>query len=400
MKHKKKKPAFRPVDRPRVRKSYYTFTREYPRSFVPVEKSKPRAGKKQIKRAVLFCCLFALICAVSFFFVRLGLDISYSPIPQTEEPTVQAGESGGASALAEEGLRGLYMPVSRMNDERYIRSLIKQIKRKDANSVVIDFKTVQGRLAYSSMEELALLSKSAMFDNDTVRKAINLFSNADITVAARIYCFEDSLLPQTDSSLAVKYMNTEVNWLDGSDEKGGKAWLNPYSKKVRSYLIGIIGELRNLGINCFILESLQFPGGENTDGATYPGEKDSSGRNALLLSFINQIKKTLPENATLLFSMSANAAANGAEDIFFGSMEKSSVPGIVIDTAERPLSVAVDRKTDFVSILSLYSSVSVNYPGKTLIPIIDYSEYSYLYRRAMKKAGYTSFILMEENGEY
>ena len=67
---------------------------------------------------------------------------------------------------------------------------------------------------------------------------------------------------------------------------------------------------------------------------------------------------------------------------------------------QRPLGVAVDKKTDFVSILSLYTSVAGRFPGKTVIPIVDVEEYSYSYFRAMKKTGFGNFILYSESGEY
>ena len=62
--------------------------------------------------------------------------------------------------------------------------------------------------------------------------------------------------------------------------------------------------------------------------------------------------------------------------------------------------VAVDKKTDFISMLSIYSSISGRFANKTIIPIVPTEEYSYSYFRAMKKSGITSYILYNENGEY
>ena len=61
---------------------------------------------------------------------------------------------------------------------------------------------------------------------------------------------------------------------------------------------------------------------------------------------------------------------------------------------------AVDKKADFISILSIYSSAAGRFSGKEIIPIVDIEEYSYSYFRAMKKNGFESYILFDENGEY
>lgn len=394
--HRKKK-VFNKNDKLRVRKSYYTFSEEYPQGFVRIERSKKRINKKQVRRFAFYAVCFLVLVCLSCFGVSLMLDISYKTADDTQQEHTASQEY---DALLQQGIKALYVPVNRLGDETYLKAVAKQVKRKNCNSVVIDFKTSQGKLAYSSLDENAIGAKCALYDNDTVRQALSVFSNAHIAVIARVYCFEDPAVAQSSSELAVKYMDTDVNWLDGSDDKGGKAWLNPYSKGVRAYLCNVIREINGFGINGFILESLQFPGGENTSGATYPGEKSENGRNAALKKVMGEIKSTLPENAIVVFSQSANAAVNDSSDKYYGSMSDIDVYAVAIDTTDRPISISVDKKTDFVSVLSMYSTISAKYPDKTVVPIIDMDEYSYSYIRAMKKSGYESFILYNELGEY
>ncbi|MBQ7295213.1 MAG: hypothetical protein IJW86_03345 [Clostridia bacterium] len=393
----RKKKVFSGKDKLRVRKSYYTFTKEYPQGFVRIQRSKRRINKKQIRKAVLYVFCFVLLVCLSYFAVSLGLEISYKPIDDTAQNELQ---SDAAALLYEQGVKALYVPYSRLGDESYLRSAAKQVQKKNGNSVVIDFKTKDGKLIYSSLQENAVMGKCALYDNDNLRRALDIFENAGVAVIARIYCFEDSAVANANSALAVKYMDTDVNWLDGSDENGGRPWLNPYSKDVRNYLAEIVREISSFGVGAFMLESLQFPEGENTNGATYPGEKNQAKRNAALKNILNQIKNALPENALLIFSQSASDALNGNEGIYFGSMSDIPVYAIAADTRERPFSVAVDKKTDFVSILSMYSAVAAQYPDKKIIPVIDISEYSYSYFRSMKKSGFDCFILYSESGEY
>lgn len=393
---KKDKKIFGKKDKLRVRKSYYTFTEEYPK-YIEVEKTGRRITYKTVRKALVYCAVFMLVMSLSFFFMKLAINISYAPIDPDKET---AEEINLNESLLSEGIKALYMPYEKISDEEYIKDFIKQIKRKNANSAVIDFKTADGRLCYTSLEENAIAASAALYDNDTVRKAIGFFNDADIAVAARIFCFSDSRVADAKSDIAVKYMGTEVNWLDGSDEQGGKSWLNPYSKSVRGYIAAVAKEISNFGVGIFILEDLQFPGGENTSSATYPGEKKSSDRNGVLKSTLNQIKSALPENTLVILSQSASDASAGNESIYYGTMTNAEYYGVAVDSAERPLGVAVDKKTDFVSVLSMYSTIAGRFPAKQVIPVVAIEEYSYSYFRAMKKTGFKNYILFSENGEY
>ena len=106
------------------------------------------------------------------------------------------------------------------------------------------------------------------------------------------------------------------------------------------------------------------------------------------------------DKSLVILSQSASDAMSGNENIYFGTMSDAAYYGIAVDTADRPLSISVDKKTDYVSVLTMYSNISQRFSGKTLIPIIETEEYSRSYLRAIKKSGVGSYILFNENGEY
>ena len=391
---KKPKKIFTKKDKLRVRKSYYTFTREYPK-YIEVEKTGRRITAKTMKIAGIRLAMFLLIASVSFFCIKLAINISYAPITEEEE-VVQ--EISFNEKIISQGVKALYMPYDKMGDEDYIKDFIRKLKKKNCNSVVIDFKTDEGRLCYTSMNDTAIAASAAMYDNDTARWVIDAFSDEGIAVIARIHCFSDSRAAAVDN-IGVKYMDTDVNWRDGSDENGS-AWLNPYSKAARTYIATVAKEVSKFGVGVFILENLQFPDGKNTASATYPGEKDKAERNAALKATLTQVKKALPENAIVILSQGAEDASEGNENIYYGTMSNADYYGLAVDSADRPTGVGVDKKTDFISMLSIYSSISGRFVNKTIIPIVPTEEYSYSYFRAMKKSGITSYILYNENGEY
>ena len=393
----KRKPSpYKVTDKVRVRKSYYTFSEEYPVDRFQISRRKRLYSKRKKLNIVLSALLFTVLLISSFFVMNIALNISGAPInPPADKTKV---DTSAIKALKEDGIRALYMPSDKLSDKEYVKDFIREIRKKNGNSVVIDFKNADGKLAYTSLQNYAIIGKCNHLDNDTARKAIDIFTSKGITVIARIYCFEDPAVAETFPAIAVKYMDTDVNWRDNTTENGN-GWLNPISKRAKNYLYGIMEELYAMNIRGFMLESVQFPDGLKS-GATYPGEKESSKRNEVLKSFVSTVRKKLPKDALLIVSEGATDAAKGNESIYFGSMADVSVDAVAADTRERNEEITVNRKEKFTSVLSMYGEISKRFTKKIIIPVISTEEYSRSYIRAMKKNGYTSYILIDENGKY
>ncbi len=401
-KTEKKKSPYAIDGKVRIRDSYYTFSREYPSRILPIEGKKRRTKKQRVLRKCLISFAFLFLICFSYFTVNVLLDISYRDIDKISS-SVSEKEDGTDSAVSlfEEGnLKALYMPHEKLGDTEYIRNLIKQIKIRNCNSVVIDFKTEEGKLSYTSLNEYAIKAKSALYDNNTVRQAIDLFRAEQIYIVARIFCFRDPLASSANPDLAVKYMNTDINWLDSSDGTGGTTWLNPVSRKARNYISDIISEVTDFRVDGIILEALQFPSGENTSGATYPGESSATDRNKVLKDFLNRVKSRLGEGSFILVSHSVTDVLEGNKNIYFGDMLSSAADGFTVDTLTRDEKYIIDRKTDFVTIFSLFSEIKEKAGEKETVYTIDMSEYSSSYLRKMQKAGYRNFILFSADGEY
>ncbi len=384
---------------PRVRNSYYTFSREYPAGNIPLKRRIHLRFKSEHTKKSLYALLAIVVVCFSFFSVRLLLDISYKA-PETDNSSAVIYEEAEQSVLAGDGFRALYMPYEKLGDTFYIRSFIKKIERKDCNGVVIDFKAENGKLCYSSLNHHAINGKCAIFDNNTVREALSIFRKENITVAARVFCFLDNTIPIQSPSLAVKYMGTDVNWIDAAMGSEGKTWLNPCSEDAQSYLLDIIKELHSFNIDGFILEKCHFPDSGNTDGATYPGEKKFKSKNAALKTFISSVKDILNEDDDfLIITKNADDALNGNKKIYSGNINSAKFDGIAAYTLSRPEDITLDKKTDYSAMLGMFSSIEQNHKEKAFIPIIDFSEYSRKYIRTVKK-NCSSFILFDISGKY
>lgn len=381
----------------KVRKSYYTFSKDYPAGNIPIKRRKKNGLKSRPLKVILYVCVFALLVSLSFLTIKTGLNISYKTPDTTETDSSSADEQ---SLLDKSSIKALYMPSDKLGDTDFIKQLIKEIKKKNANSVLIEFKSSDGSLSYTSMQECAIAGRCSVFGNDTVRRAIDLFRSEKITVIGSVYCFEDPAVAEAMQQLAIKYMQTDISWLDGSDADGGKPWLNPCLKDSQNYILGVLDELYTLGVRGFILNSCHFPGSENASVATYPGEDNYKSRNAVLISFLKKARKTVGNDAFILLGLSATDALEGSGQLFFGSLSASAAQGVAADISQRAPEYVIDKKTSFAAMLSLYSEISSAYKDKAFIPVVPADEYSRKFFSTMKKAGYDSYILYDSEGKY
>lgn len=399
----KKKSPYPENGRVRIRHSYYTFAREFPSKILPLQGKRRKYRKNRIVRNILLCLLFVFVTLFSYFTVNFLLDISYtdtaSPDSSAEVTAPQTGEEP-LLPFGGESVRALYMPAEKLGDREYIRNFIKQIKRKNCSSVLIDFKSSEGSLSYTSLNETAIKARASLFDNNTVRQALDLFESEKIRVIARVFCFADHSAATAEPSMAVKYMNTDVNWIDSGAESGGKSRLNPLSKAAKTYLLSIIEEILQFKIDGILLEEVSFPSGEYVSGATYPGEKKGTDRNGVLKDFIADVKETLPEDCILLLGHTAKDALGENRTLYSGSLLKSAADGFAVNTLTRDEGIIIDKKTDYASLFSMLSDIKNNLGDKRAVYTVDISEYSASLIRKMQRAGYTDFIIYSPEGIY
>lgn len=383
-------------NRLRVKKSYYTFSREYPAGNIPIKRRKNKKRYSGAVKAVLYCILCVLFVCLSFFLVSVGLEISKNaPDPVIDTPT-EIGES----LLNSDGIRAIFMPYEYLGNEKRLKSFIREAQKKDCNSVVITFKTPEGRLNYFSTLDYAIKGRCSSFYNDTVRNAVNIFEESGLSVIAKLYCFSDEAVATTSTSLAVKYMDTDINWLDGSDENGGKPWLDPTLEESRSYIVGIMKELYELNIKGFILENCCFPDSEGVGSATFAGGEAPAERNGALRSLLSDASEALPDDAFILMSYTATDAVNGNENLFSGKLTDADYNGYTADLSVRDPGYTVDKKSKFSSMLALFALISANNPDKEFIPVISIEEYSSKYISAITQAGYNNYIIYAADGNY
>ena len=378
-------------DKVRVRNSYYTFSREYPSKNILHRRKgvRKRIRRNRLLKALTGVICFCLIALMSCFATDLMLKISYKPL----DTSAQQSQSEDKNVISfSEGVRAWYLPTDALSDRDYLKHFVSSVKRRGANAVLIDFKDENGRLCYSSSDETAILSKAAVYDNETVRNALSYIKSERLSVIARIYCFQDNTASAGNSALAVTYLDSDVNWLD----ENGKAWLNPFSKRARGYVLEILEETLSFSVDGIMLEAVSFPYGGATDTLGYRGQKDDESRNDVLKSFISSAKKKMPEEKPLFVSLTATDAVKGSKAKYEGSISKNAADGLSVYVAQSPDGYIIDKKSKYQSLMSLLSKISSSASENAeIVPVLEGDTYTRSLKRALMKNGYRSFIVTE-----
>ena len=385
---KRIKEFFHPQDqRVIVRQSFYTFSKEYPAGKIAISRRRRKADKKGrfLRFLAAAVCFLFLVC-VAFFFTDLAFRFS--------NRAIEADTPAAVRAMPDlTRLRALALQPEAISGKERVKKAIKQLRRQDCNTVVLDFKTQDGRLLYSSGEAMAVASKCSIYNNETVRDALKQFHAAGFNVIARVYCFEDARIAAANPDLAAKYLNTQVPWLDDLEENGGKPWLNPYNREARTYIKNLLSEICVFDVQGVLMQSVCFPAGEDPASATFPGEELSVDRSTLLQNFIASLKKLLPENRCLLIGADAQDLQNGSDARYAGEPIFDSADGVVCDTAIRPEGYTLTKKDHFSSVISLYNAIRNKAGTGVLILEIPKEEVSGSYLRALRRSGLRAVIL-------
>lgn len=302
---------------------------------------------------VLACILgAAAVFTAAFFVTDTLLGISDSEVETTVAPGKSdkddKGNKGGsndttapaATPQSSGELKARVGNVSLLAGGSGLDSYIASLKSAGQNAVVIDFKDASGYLSYPSsiaaVKDKTLSSKAQANTAQSIKK----LRQSGIKVVARIYCFKDSQMPRVDRTTAVHYNKTQTIWLDNEASKGGKPWLNPYSEAARNYLLEVVKEVKNLGVDVILLDGVQFPD-LNSKIATFDGEGSVS-RNAVLVNFVNSCVSAC-SGTPVICAMKGEAAAGGSSAIYNGSLWSANAYAFAVDLS----SLKADFKRSF-----------------------------------------------------
>jgi hypothetical protein len=152
-------------------------------------------------------------------------------------------------------VRGIYINPYQASSKAYLEAVFAKADSGLITAIVVDFKSDYGFLCYDSKLEQAI-------ETDAIKRYLDLdylveqAALHNIKLVARIVCFRDNY--------CARYKN--YGMLDDSGnvwlDKKGLAWINPYNKHVRNYLVKVTREIVDLGVSSIAYDYIRFP----TDG--------------------------------------------------------------------------------------------------------------------------------------
>ena len=172
------------------------------------------------------------------------------------------------------------------------------LKAQGAGQVLITLKDEKGNIFYNSaVEATASLKADGIEDLAAV---LGAFTTNGVKPAVYINAFRDELAPYAMRDAAVKYKgDTKYLWLDGTTDKGGKPWLNPYSAQATGYIKDIVAEVVAAGGSDIIVGGIQFPTGHGLDLGFY-GDTTTT-KQAVLAAFISELNALAAQKGAVMY---------------------------------------------------------------------------------------------------
>jgi hypothetical protein len=176
--------------------------------------------------------------------------------------------------------KGLYMNPSSAGT-RFIFDSAERLKNLGGNTIVFDAKDDLGAITYPSPIRRAYCPEEKYYPNiEELPKLVEYLHRMDIHVAARVVVFRDPIMSRTRPEWCI---NREKNWLD------------PANPDVQEYILTVIEELVENGVDEIQLDYIRY----HADGRTDTGIEGVS-RTDVIASFLEKVHALTKPRGILL----------------------------------------------------------------------------------------------------
>ncbi|MGN0621537.1 MAG: putative glycoside hydrolase [Porcipelethomonas sp.] len=228
-----------------------------------------RNKKNVYKRKIHFRKIFNNISSVLFtfviasFFCFLGYSVarpfaaigeiesdsesSQTPLKEFIEPLENTEESE---------IRAYWLDEKEFDDPETLEKSVKSIP-DSYNTVVVPLKMKGGKLNFKSVNEDAEMAGAN--SEISLSEILDIVKAENLIPAASVNIMEDNLYPKVNNQAGFLSEKTHKIWLDASEKKGGKPWINPASSAAREYSASIVGEITQAGFKYVIGTNAEYP---------------------------------------------------------------------------------------------------------------------------------------------
>ncbi|MBI2475454.1 hypothetical protein HYV69_03465 [Candidatus Uhrbacteria bacterium] len=186
-------------------------------------------------------------------------------------------------------VRGLYWTASTAGSER-ADELLSYMKERGLNTVVIDLKMDDGKIAFiPKSETLKIYQQTEPAITDFDGLLVKLFDNGIYRIA-RIAVMRDRKFGETHPEFAMKQSNGDF-WTD----KIGSIWVDPAAPEVAHYAIELAREAYARGFDEVQFDYVRFASDGTTNSIVYPVYDYKKSKVEIIRSFFKTIGEAMRE---------------------------------------------------------------------------------------------------------
>lgn len=194
--------------------------------------------------------------------VELDFDRSYNDTPQLpgepdELPSITISYEDSAYVASLQQLSGYYVSEEDlMTDPEAVQAKLAELPAGTA--VMLDIKGYRGYFFYHSSVGG---HTSGMYNIDKMDALLQWLADSELYVIARMSSLRDFVLVWDDSSYGLTTASGGL--YSDSGNYGIGYWLDPTKPAVQNYLVAVINELKNMGMDEVVLYNFRYPDYEN-----------------------------------------------------------------------------------------------------------------------------------------
>lgn len=180
--------------------------------------------------------------------VRVPRIVDEAPKPPAEARLGWPKDDGGA-------LRGIYVNATMTGNPNFPGTLDKLVAR-GLNAIVVDAKDVTGFFTYRSKVPLALaMDANKHATISSFERFVRYAHRKGVRVVARVSCFRDEWIGPRRHDLAIQRRG------GGAHVGPGKRvdWLDPSNETVQQYLVAVVDEVLEAGVDEVQLDYVRYP---------------------------------------------------------------------------------------------------------------------------------------------
>lgn len=206
------------------------------------------------------------------------------PLPATL-PSALPSDGTRASFAA----RGLYA-TAEMAGNATVLALVDSLVAAGGNTIVFDIKDRHGNLSYLSRVPMAVESQAGSLATIArPSRLVNLLHQRDLHVVARLTCFCDWRLARVRPDLVPLSRRGDGLWR----EKGICAWVDPSLPEVQDYLLDLVAEVADFGVDEIQLDYVRFPTEGDAADAVFAFDPVVTPKHEIITGFVRRVRDVL-----------------------------------------------------------------------------------------------------------